>query len=72
MIRGLDRRLAELENGRMGGGRVVAVDLYDGETEDEAIAAHIAGGGEDPAGAGITVFLKAFMPRPARGGRQAR
>jgi hypothetical protein len=60
----LEKRISALETDSLGG--VVAVHLYDGETKEEAIAAHVAGGGVDPAGAEITVLLHKPTSRPVR------
>ena len=58
-----DRRISALETEANAGG-VAVICLYDGETNEEAAAAHIAAGGADPFGAEIRVFIHKFCPRP--------
>jgi hypothetical protein len=59
----MSRRISILEE-RDGGRGVVSVLRYEGESEEQAIAAHMAAGGADPATAEIIVMINHPRDRP--------
>ena len=71
--RNLAKRLASLEAAQRGPSKVHCIQLYDGQTHDEALSIHEQANGtiNDPDRSDLYVYLRQFTPPPGEAGSHA-